>query len=276
MARSLAGDFLRGFWMPFRALAWLWSHRGVKRYAVLPILLASFLYVLLILAALWAISYWDWSGLRFEFLGEWVSRAFGTSMNVLKWIVLVPVLAATAYFSFTAVGLVIASPLNDLLSERVEEELCEPKAPLSLPFNKRLRGMAYSLWDSFTIFVRQVFFTLLTVPLLLVPGVGFLPFFLVSTYYTGRGYFEVGTARNLLRPRHTKTIIRKMRWQFLGLGTCIQLLFTIPLLPLIILPLGITAGTLMYCAEDWDAALKNAGLEPPLGFQAPKVKGERN
>ena len=276
MAGSITGDFFRGFVMPLRALGWLWAHRGVKRYAILPFVTSALLYALLIAGALYGIHHWDWSGMRFEFMGEWFGSTFGAFMNILKWIVLVPLLGAGAYFSFTAVGLVLASPLNDLLSERVEYLLCEPKADLKLPFNKRLRGMGYSLWDSFTIFVRQIFFTGLTVPLLLVPVVGFLPFFLVSAYYTGRGYFEVGPARNLLRPKHTRVAIRRLRWQLLGLGVAIQLVFSVPFVPLFMLPLGITAGTLMYCGVDWDAALKEAGLAAPLGYQAPKLKGEKN
>lgn len=266
-------DFFRGFTMPLRALHWLALNRQVKRYMILPFLTAALAYFVLIAGALWGIAHWDWSELRFEFLGEWFARTFGAIMNILKWAVLVPLLIGVAYISFSAVGLVLASPLNDVLSERVEAALCEPKPQISLPFNKRLRGMGYSLWDSFTILVRQIFFTGMTAPLLLVPVVGFLPFFLVSSYYTGRGYFEVGTARNLLRPKHSKAAIRKLRWQLLGLGVAIQLLFTIPLLPLFILPLGITAGTLLYCGVDWEQALKDAGHPPPLGFQPPKLKG---
>ena len=272
----MLSDFFRGFSMPFRALSWMLVHRDVKRYALLPALLATLFYAVLVLVAWWGISHWDWSGLRIEFLGEWINQTSAAFMNVLKWSVLLPVLAAGVYFSFTAVGLVMASPLNDLLSERVEAELCESKTPLNLPFNKRLRGMSYSVWDSFTIFVRQVLFSALLVPFLFVPVVGFLPLFLISSYYTGRGYLEVGTARNLLRPKHSSRVIRDLRWQLLGLGVAIQLLSAVPFLPLLVLPLGITAGTLMYCTEDWDAALKSSGLEPPLGFQAPKLKGPKN
>ncbi|MBI3832463.1 MAG: EI24 domain-containing protein [Planctomycetes bacterium] len=272
MPQSILAQFLHGFAMPLRALGWLCSHRGVKRYAILPFLTALLFYALIVAAAAYAIGHWDWGAVRFEFLGAWLHEKLAGFMNVLKWIVLLPVLIACAYFSFSAVGLVIASPLNDLLSERIELELCGPKERLILPFNKYLRGMGYSIWDSFTILLRQVFFTALTVPLLLVPVVGFLPFFLVCAYYTGRGYFEVGTARNLLRPKHSRSTLRALRWQLLGLGVAIQLLFSIPFMPLFILPLGITAGTLMYCAVDWEAALRESRLEPPLGFQPPKPK----
>jgi Uncharacterized protein involved in cysteine biosynthesis len=121
--------------------------------------------------------------------------------------------------------------------------------------------------------VKQLFFSILCLPFLLVPIIGFLPLFLVGSYFAGFGYVDTAMARNFLRARHKKVLSRNRFWKILGLGVTMQILFFIPLLGLLLLPVGVTAGTLVYCGEDWQTRLGEAGLDIPSGF-VPPVVGE--
>jgi CysZ protein len=216
----------------------------------------------------------DVPDLRCEFwggFGAWLSGVLSGLGEFLKYLVLLPLLLLAAYLSFTTVGMVLASPWNDLLSERVEDALCGERPAVEMPWKRRFRAMGLSLLDSLGIALLQIFFTLLTLPFLLIPVVGAAPMFLVNAYFAGRGFLEAGTARNFLRRRHVRCALRGRRRQILGLGVAMELLFLVPGVGLLMLPLGVTAGTFLYCRIDWESLLRENGLDRPEGFLAPRL-----
>lgn len=267
-----AGRFWRGFSLPFRAAGFLWRTRGVKRFAVLPLVVNVLLYAVLIAVAFWAwdeveIVHVDW---RFwDPVGAWLAAGVNALSGALGWVLFLVVLLLGSYLTFTAVGMVVASPFNDILSERIERAICSPREAAGLPLRLTAAATAYSMLDSLWIVVRQVFFSILVLPLILIPLVGFAPLFCVGAYYAGLGFVDVGMARNLMRHRHKKPLLCARRWEIFGLGVAMQLLFMIPFLGLLFLPVGVTAGTLTYLDFDWDGAWREAGVEPPPGFVMP-------
>jgi len=177
-----------------------------------------------------------------------------------------------AYLSFTAVGLGLASPFNELLSEQVERAVCVPPSGAKVPMRRWLAGTLRALLDSFALVFRQLFFSILALPLLLIPVVGAVPLFVISAHFSGRGYFEVATSRHFLRRQHLGPVLRARRWELFGMGVAIQLLFLIPFVGLLVLPLGVAAGTLAYCKVDWEGAWQENHLTPPVGFIPPKLR----
>ncbi|MBN2712925.1 MAG: EI24 domain-containing protein [Planctomycetes bacterium] len=276
MIDRLVGDngFIGGFLLPFRGAAILLRGRGVKRYAVLPLLVNAVLY-LAVLALLFYLV-WNWEPGTYDWqfwgcFGDAVTWTVNAVLDFSRWI-LVPVYLVLAALTFTSVGMVVASPFNDILSERVENLLCHPKQPVDMPLRLTLRSAILSVYDSLIITTKELGLSLLVLPLLLVPLVGAVPIFLVGAYYAGRGFVDVGMARNLLRNKHKKLLVRKCWWQVLGFGMAMQLLFLIPLLGLIFLPVGVAAGTIVYCEFDWSEAMKKAELAPPVGFIPPRIE----
>ncbi len=267
-----AQAFWRGFALPLQAARFLAQTRGVKRYAVLPLIFNAFLYACVMVLAVYLIYEWEWGGYQWDFwggFGAWLSEASNWLLAALKWILLLPLVFLFSYFTFTVVGMVIASPLNDILSERVERALCQPRAAPGLPLRLTLTATLLSVMDSLLIVLKQAFFSVLVLPLLLIPVVGVLPLFLVTAYFAGLGFLDVGMARNFLRHRHKRPVIQERRWEILGLGAAMELLFMIPLAGLLLLPVGVSAGTLLYCGVDWEKVFRDNALPEPLGFVAP-------
>ena len=60
------------------------------------------------------------------------------------------------------------------------------------------------------------------------------------------------------------------RFQMLGLGMAMEILFLIPFAGLLMLPVGVTAGTLLYCRIDWTQWLAANKLDRPPGFCPPR------
>ncbi len=266
-------DFISGMTMPLTGFAFLFKNGGLKRYAVLPLLANVILYILALVLLFWLIGRWQIGTVEWDFwgpVGGWLTVMVNWLKGGLK-ILAGLVAVMVAFFTFTGVGMVLASPLNDLLSEKVENVYCGSEKKLNVPIRFTVQAALLSAWDSLKNLVKQMFFSILCLPLLLIPVVGFIPLFLVGSYFAGFGYIDTAMARNFLRARHKRVLTKNRFWKILGLGVTMQILFFIPLLGLLLLPVGVTAGTLIYCGEDWQTRLREAGLEPPSGFIAPIV-----
>ena len=271
----------QGFVLPIQAGQLLWRLPRVKAVAWLPVLVNFVVYLAVLGTAFWFLWNWDWSllGQPWQFwggFGAWLQNALHTALNVVKWMLAVPVLLVICYFTFSAVGMIVASPFNDLLSERIETAICEPQNRPRLSWPDQARMILISVCDSLAILLRQVFWMVLALPFLLIPYVGFLPLFLVTAYHTGLGFVDVAMARNYLRNAHKRLFIRQHQRQLLGIGLAMELMFLIPFLGLFILPLGVAAGTLLYCRYDWETAFRNTRPPLPARFVPPKLLAEPN
>ena len=263
--------FLGGLAQPFRGMRFLLMNRGLKRFAVLPLALNVLLYVLALVVLFHYLNRWHIGVVEWDFwgpVGGWLAWAVNWLRGGLK---LVLVLAALmfAFFTFTAVGMVLASPLNDMLSEKVEVAYCGPEKKLDLPFRFTLKATFLSFWDSLKILVKQLFWTIICLPFLFIPVIGFVPLFMVGSYFAGFGFLDSAMARNFLRARHKRVLTDRMFWRLVGFGASMQILFFIPLVGLLLLPVGVASGTLIYCENDWEKLLADAGVKAPVGFVPP-------
>ncbi|MCC8180770.1 MAG: EI24 domain-containing protein, partial [Planctomycetes bacterium] len=185
-------QFVRGMSRPFQGAAFLLSRRGLKRYAALPLVLNLVLYLVALSVFFYFIANWQVGGVEWNFwgpVGSWLAAA----VNWMSWTVkLVAVVAALAFsfFTFTAVGMVVASPLNDLLSEKVENAYAAPDEKVDLPLRFTSKAAVLSVYDSVGTLIRQLVCTILALPFLLVPMVVFVPLELVCSYFDGYGFLD--------------------------------------------------------------------------------------
>ena len=263
-----------GFMLPFRALGLLLRSPRVWPVAVMPLVMNLFFYAAAIGVAvffLWNLS-WDvpewhfWKG-----FGLWMSEAINWAMPIIKWLIVAPLLLGVTFFSFTAVGMVVASPFNDMLSERIERLLCVEQDRPAVPMRTNLQLMGMSTLDSLRIVVMQGVGMCLVFPLIFVPMIGWIPMFLVVSYFSGLGFFDTAMARNNLRHRHKVPMLKQTRWAYWGMGMCMELLFLVPFVGLILLPVGVTAGALLYCRCDWEGRFADVGVQKPQGYVAPQL-----
>lgn len=240
--------WFRGFALPFRALALLRRHRSLWPWAAAPALIGLLLFAGVAGVAL---AYAD------EVLRWWwtppEAQGLGTSLLVLVWGVLYVVLLvlglAGAYLSALIFGGVVASPFNDALSIRVEAILAGNDRPKEASL---LVGLGRSLLS--TAAVTGVYL-LLAVPVLLlnlVPAVG-PPVATVlhaglAAYFLAIEYADVALARYGLPWREKLALIRRHRALASGFGLSISLLFWIPFLNLLVMPIAVTAGTALGLA----------------------------
>jgi CysZ protein len=179
MATRNSNTLLSGMRLPMQGAQLLLRLPQVKRVAILPIIVTFIVYVTVAGTALWWIGQWDWNlgeepWQFWGWFGEWLHGALDRSLDVVKWLVVIPLLLAVCYFTFTAVGMVLASPFNDILSERIELAICEPQNRPVIAWKEQGKLIMVSIIDSLTILIRQVGWILLTLPFLIIPYLGFL------------------------------------------------------------------------------------------------------
>ncbi len=272
-------SFITGFMLPIKGAQILLSTKRSKRWAVMPLIVNIIIYIMLISIFVWLISLIKIPELSWEFwgsFGTWLSDIINAMAGILKWTLTMPLVFVLCYFTFTIVGMVVAAPFNDILSEKLEDQICieveqgdeEPDRPLRLD----MKAAVISIISSFKFVVRQIFYSVLTLPFLLIPFVGATMLFLVTAYFTGIGFLDVGMARNYLPYECKLPAISQNKWTIIGFGAGMEILFMIPLAGLLMLPLGVAGGTSLYCDIDWERLLSNDNFELPQGFIPPRKR----
>jgi uncharacterized protein involved in cysteine biosynthesis len=158
-----------------------------------------------------------------------------------------------AWFAFTTVGFVLSGPFNEILSERLERILCPSDQRRETSLIGTLKQTGQGLISSLRLAARQILWTLICLPLLLLPLAGVVPLFLVTAHFTGLFCLEAALARVPLTEQQRQLARKRLRWPLLGLGTTLQLLLMLPGIGLLILPVGVCAGTWFYCCLDREA-----------------------
>lgn len=269
--------FITGFLLPFQGAAVLWRAPGAKLWALAPVLAAILVYSLLLLLLIWGLGGTNWFTFDWHFWGGWGERLahwvnnFG---NVIRWLVVIPLYFFIAYFTFSLGCELLASPFNDILSEKIEKHLTG-RAPTAGDWRLTAKALRLSLGSTFRILLRQLFWMTVTFPLVFVPFFGAAVWFLVNSFFTGVAYFDIAMARNFLTWPCKKAAIRENRLLLTGLGAALTLGLMLPMLgAALTVPLGVAGATRFYCGLDWRGIFARAGLEAPAQFAFPGKKAE--
>jgi CysZ protein len=246
--KNFVVNFTRGFFAPFRSVRILRSNPHLIQYVLIPFLINTIVFS----AAVY---------LGLDFFGstvvEYIPQGEAWYWSVLYWFLwggAVLLTAVLVFFSFTVVGNLLASPFNDLLSERTEEVLSgnlndEPFA-LGRFFRDALSTIlleAKKMWIFVVVMV-------LILPLNLLPGVGntiytvlaiSLTLFFLSFEYLG---FVLVRKRQFFRDQKSYIFARK--FLMLGFSCGVMVILAIPFFQLLCIPLAVIGVTRLWCEEE--------------------------
>jgi CysZ protein len=241
----------KSFTYYLKAIQVFWSAKKLKRFAIIPILLNILIYSFIVSGTFTFL--WDWSpnipatGID-GIIGTWIDQSIMILASILKWILGIPLLFIICYLSFIMSYMLIASPFNDILSEKTElhvKGIDLENTNISQGLKHTLKSFGFTL----DILMRQLFWTLLALPLLIIPYVGFIPLLCITAYFTGIGFYDIPMSRHGYKNKEKKDRCKENRGKIFALGFIAELSFLIPGLALFTLPLGVIAGTLLYCDE---------------------------
>ena len=246
--RNFVINFSRGFFTPFRSVRILRINPKLLQYIVIPFLINTVVF----------------SGavyLGLDFFGstvvEYIPQGDAWYWSVLYWflwVVAVLLTAVLVFFSFTVVGNLLASPFNDLLSERTEEVLGGHvnDEPFSMP------RFLNDAWQTIIMEAKKmwvfVVIMVMILPLNLLPGVGnsiytvlaiSLTLFFLCFEYLG---FVMVRKRKFFKEQ--KNYIFERKFLMLGFSCGVMALLAIPFFQLFCIPLAVIGATRIWCEEE--------------------------
>ncbi len=246
--KSPVGHFSRGFFTIFRSLRVLRRYPRLLPYIIIPFLIN--------LAVFTGAVY-----LGLDFFGstvvEYIPQGdvwYWSVVYWLVWVVAVLLTAVLVFFSFTVVGNLIASPFNDLLSERTEEVLTGQTndEPFSLgQFMKDALATILLEAKKISIFVVIM---LLILPLNLLPGFGNTLYTVLAVsltlFFLCVEYLGFVMVRKRLFFGAQRRFIMSRKVLMVGFGTGVMAVLSIPFFQFFCIPLAVIGATRLWCEEE--------------------------
>jgi CysZ protein len=246
--RNFIVNFSRGFFAPFRSVRILRSNPRLIQYILIPFLINA---VVFSGAVYLGLDFFGSTVVGYIPQGEaW----YWSAIYWLIWIVAVLLTAVLVFFSFTVVGNLLASPFNDLLSERTEEALSGSvnDEPFSLRgfFRDALKTIMMEAKKMLVFVVIMVFI----LPLNLLPGIGNSIYTLLAVsltlFFLCFEYLSFVFVRKHQFFRAQKNYIFARKFLMLGFSCGVMVLLSIPFLQLFCIPLAVIGATRIWCEEE--------------------------
>lgn len=193
--------------------------------------------------------------LLYYFFGDMLKGITGQQWywHVLYYLVIAiaaVLLLGVFFFFFRAVASAIASPFNDILSEKTEQ--IATGTFMDTPFSviQVFKDAGRSIAHSFKILGAYLCLLILLLLLFLIPGIG-APLYtaamvLLSSYMLAYEYLSYPMDRRRLSFRQKRAFLRSNLRSSLGFGLGNLALQSIPGLNLLMIPAAVIGGTLLY------------------------------
>ena len=263
--KNFVVNFTRGFYAPFRSVALLRNNPRLLPYIIIPFLINVAVFSSAVYFGL------DFFG---SVVAEQLPQGDAWYWAVLYWLVWTLAVLMTAllvFFTFTVVGNLIASPFNDLLSERTEQALSGTTSDEVFSLGQFLRDA----WRTMTLEAKKmsifVVAMLLILPLNLLPGFGNglytllalgLTLFFLSIEYLG---FVMVRKRKFFSEQ--KSFIMARKFLMLGFSCGVMVLLMIPFVQMLCIPLAVVGMTRLWCEESGLSMPGGAGNRSPSAHE---------
>lgn len=240
-----AASFSRGFLYPFRGLRLLSRHPVLLKFIIIPFLINLVVFSSVVYLGL---DFFNRKVVQYIPQGEawyWVFLYYAA------WILAVMVTAVLVFFLFTVVGNLIASPFNDLLSERAEESLLGQGAETAFSLKGFLQDARSTLVNELKKMTLFLIGMVLLLLLNLIPVLGQLVYsvaaILFTLFFLVVEYLGYVFGRKNYSFRDQSRYIWHRKFLTLGFGTGVLCMLTVPFLQFFCLPLAVLGATLLWC-----------------------------
>lgn len=241
--RPLSG-FARGFSYPFRALSFLRHHPGLLKYLGLPLLINLVVFSVCL-----------YFGFRlFDGLLQTYAPAeqawYAVLLYSLAWLLALLISAVLVFFSFTAVGNLIASPFNELLSEKTEQLCCGPLADERFSLGRFWREAGYAMRvevKKLALFaVSMLVLLILNLLPLIGPWLYALAAPVLTLFFLVVEYMAFVLMRKHLSFAQQRRYIFRRPLLMAGFGCGIFVFLALPLVQFFSMPLAVIGATLLW------------------------------
>lgn len=243
LKKNPASNFSMGFLYPFRAGRFIKRHPLLLKYIIVPFLINVIVFSG---AVYWGLTFFNSIVVHYIPQGDaW----YWMILSYFIWTVAILVTIVLVFFGFTAIGAIIASPFNDILSEKTEELLTGIPNQEQFVFKIFLRDAIQTVMDESKKIIIFIFLMAFLLPINLLPG-GSLPYsvlsVLLTVFFLVVEYTGYVFARKHLTFRDQRRFIFSHKFMMLGFGTGVMGMLAIPLLQFFCIPFGVVGATQLW------------------------------
>ncbi|MDP3970255.1 MAG: EI24 domain-containing protein [bacterium] len=244
MIDKQASSLISGITAPLQAVRFIIKYPRTIRYCIVPMLIGLVINVLMFIAVnLWALNMiGDW----FSFSGAWYVILFKIIVQIIVAGIFLIVMALT----YSTVTNIVAGPFHELLSQYVERVVHGDVSDDKVSFAKFVRDGLGAIKEEI---IKLLFFLVVQVVLFLlnfVPIAGPAIYLVLNTIVAG--YLLSYEYLDLPMSRDDKGFGKKIKYLlnkpvlYTSFGWVCAVLLMIPLVNIVIIPVCVIAGTLLY------------------------------
>ena len=245
VANKPVSGFARGFSYPLRAVRFLGRKPGLLKYLAIPLLINVMVFSLTVYFGL---------GL-FEGMLETYAPStevwYGIILYYLAWTVALVLTTVVVFFSFTVIGNLIASPFNELLSERTEALVTGHQQETGFSLKQFWQESRYAIFVEIKKMVIFVTCMLVLFGINFIPGIGSLIYAvlapLLTLFFLAVEYMAFVLMRKQLSFADQRRYLFKRPILMAGFASGIFCLLAIPLVQFFCIPLAVVGATLLWC-----------------------------
>jgi CysZ protein len=242
------GNFKRGFFCPFRSLRVIRQNPRLLQYILIPLLINIAVFTGAVYLGL---DFFGGTVVEYIPQGEaW----YWKTLYWFLWVIAVLLTAVLVFFSFSVVGNLIASPFNDLLSERTEELMTGQPNDEPFRFGQFVKDAGQTVLLEVKKMSLFVIAMLLILPLNFLPGLGNGIYTLLAVSLTISflcvEYFGFTMVRKRLFFREQRRFIFARKFLMIGFGTGVLATLAIPFFQFLCIPLAVIGATRLWCEEE--------------------------
>ncbi len=241
IAKNPITNFTKGFFYPFNSARFIRKNKSLLKYIIIPFIINVCVFSIAV-----------YLGLLFfnNIVTEYIPQPdtwYWIVLYYFLWVTFALVTLVLVFFGFTAVGILISSPFNEILSEQTEAILTGTSQDEPFVFRQFLNDAGRTLLDEskkiFIFIVAMAFLFLLNfIPFGGSLIYGFLSvmltvFFLVVEY---TGYVF---SRKRLIFKDQRHFIGGRKTLMLGFGLGVLCMLAVPFLQFLCIPLGVIGAT---------------------------------
>ncbi len=154
-------------------------------------------------------------------------------------------------YLFVPLATIIASPFNDILSEKVEILMAGGQVESAFSIWDGLRSTTVGMITSLRLALKTWIILLCILPLHLIPAIGFALATCLSIFigirYLALEYTSYSMDRRCWNYGQRQSWLRRNRLRSMGLGAISLALMSIPLINAMFIPISAIAGTILFC-----------------------------
>ena len=236
-------NFSRGFLYPFRAAKFIKNHPPLLKYIIIPFIINV---ILLSAAVYFGLSFFDSIVVHYIPQGEaW----YWLILTYFFWIVAVLITMVLVFFCFTVSGSLVASPFNDILSEKTEELLTGILNEEPFIIKVFLKDAFHTVMDESKKIIIFIVLMIMLLFLNLLPGGTLLYSFLsilLTVFFLAIEYTGYVFYRKHLTFKDQRRFLFLQKFLMLGFGVGVLAVLTIPFFQFFCIPLGVVGATRLY------------------------------